>query len=716
MQALRKWPLLPSSRSDDMKVPLTEHPVSLYGAVDVGEGQNWRLLWFNVNTPLNVSTMMLNTASRAFPHRVQYLHLLPHPPPQVHTDAPLPTASPPLSTLRPWPHCAGDAIWAAFGLFSFICLIPAEDCIMVTAQQQSLALSALRVSTCTLELNVPIFAPIGAVPGQGLSGFSRVLGPSGAEAIVSMEMDVLDDDEAAGVDSMTPITFTSDCALAAIAPHLRGDFTDNGLVSFAPEYIVANFDASQKVWKKVGGHARGSYFTVPFGPAIDPIDSFHVTLVWPLMPLFVALQQELRKGSAAKALAASSAKWFVCGVRIKPNIESPLTAALRFVFDSLSGIRRCNCIADVLAADSVMLFLQGSKAPPGSKSFVKALDDMFKVQPPVMMYEPSHMQCLRSLGCKASPPTSLFANFCRHAMFLSQESEVARLWAEFVRELRWYWENTDQLPAVCGQPPDHSTGYIEQKLCMLQLCIHRTRIAQQRRKNGAAVALSKKIKRQAFNKDRKSRLKSTTKLTGFVSLSHLVDGAPPLSRTTSASFSARDDVGVRKSAAAGGSSGEGGEGRGGEEVAAGCGSGDTFKELGFEVVDGAAGGSDGEGGGSVHTADDGSSGEDSDAGADDADDDESLAPRVHANLTLDSPLPAALSSTTDVDPVAAAAAAGEGWDSLSPFGDVDAAAAAGGSDGGGDGRISQLPLDGLRFRDIPMCEVASFTQCFFVTI
>ena len=38
-----------------MKGPLTEHPVSLYGAVDVGEGQHWRLLWFNVTTsPLNM--------------------------------------------------------------------------------------------------------------------------------------------------------------------------------------------------------------------------------------------------------------------------------------------------------------------------------------------------------------------------------------------------------------------------------------------------------------------------------------------------------------------------------------------------------------------------------------------------------------------------------------------------------------------------------------
>jgi hypothetical protein len=51
-QALRKWPLHPSSRPDDMKGPLTEHPVSLYGAADVGEGHHWRLLWFNVITIL----------------------------------------------------------------------------------------------------------------------------------------------------------------------------------------------------------------------------------------------------------------------------------------------------------------------------------------------------------------------------------------------------------------------------------------------------------------------------------------------------------------------------------------------------------------------------------------------------------------------------------------------------------------------------------------
>ena len=101
-----------------------------------------------------------------------------------------------------------------------------------------------------------------------------------------MEMDNLDDDEVAGIDSMAPMTYVSECTRAALQPHLRENFTDNGMVTFASEYILANFDASQQVWKKVGGHARGSHFTVPFGPPIDPIDSFHVTLVWPLLLLF----------------------------------------------------------------------------------------------------------------------------------------------------------------------------------------------------------------------------------------------------------------------------------------------------------------------------------------------------------------------------------------------------------------------------------------------
>jgi hypothetical protein len=65
------------------------------------------------------------------------------------------------------------------------------------------------VSTSTLQLNVPIFAPIGGIPGHSLSGFSRVIGRDGVEAIVSMEMDNVDDEEEAGIDCMSPLTYVT---------------------------------------------------------------------------------------------------------------------------------------------------------------------------------------------------------------------------------------------------------------------------------------------------------------------------------------------------------------------------------------------------------------------------------------------------------------------------------------------------------------------------
>ena len=191
-----------------MKGSLTQHPVNLYGAADVGEGHQWRLLWFNVTSsfqkhmPCSETRQPVRAAPLPLPLNRPLLL-------QVHPDAHLPIACPPLSSLRPWPHFAGDAIWSAFGLFSFICLIPAEDVTMVTAQQQSLALSALRVSTSTLQLNVPIFAPIGGIPGHSLSGFSRVIGRDGVEALVSMEMDNVDDEEEAGIDCMSPLTYVT---------------------------------------------------------------------------------------------------------------------------------------------------------------------------------------------------------------------------------------------------------------------------------------------------------------------------------------------------------------------------------------------------------------------------------------------------------------------------------------------------------------------------
>jgi hypothetical protein len=131
--------------------------------------------------------------------------------------------------------------------------------------------------------------------------------------------------------------------------------------------------------------------------------------------------------------------------------------------------------------------------------------------------------------------------------------------------------------------------------------------------------------------------------------------------------------------------------------------------LAFEHDDSASDGSSGDG--SVHSAEDRLSGEDSDKELQDHVGDAALEPRVgpaathdsHESHSQESSSPKAASSSAAVQRVPSGAAAGEGWDNLSPFGDVDAAAAAS-AGGSGEGRIGLLPLDGLLFHDSPMYE------------
>jgi hypothetical protein len=244
--------------------------------------------------------------------------------------------------------------------------------------------------------------------------------------------------------------------------------------------------------------------------------------------------------------------------------------------------------------------------------------------------------------------------------------------------------------------------------CMTQLCIHRTRIAQQRKVNGTGISLSKTIKRQAFNKDRRLRLTATTKPNGRKSTS-LIDFSLPPRTPPRSSAAARGD------APAAGSVAEQDVVRVGGHVVAlsgDAGSEQVDEDVDFERHDGASDVSHDDG--SVHSDEDVLSGQESDEGGQacggDApkqlrDDARDMQHDLHCHDSLEThPLPA-LSSSERAPPHSAASsssAAGEGWDNLSPFADVDVVAAAAKDGGVGEGRIALLPLDGLLFHDVPM--------------
>ncbi len=151
----------------------------------------------------------------------------------------------------------------------------------------------------------------------------------------------------------------------------------------------------------------------------------------------------------------------------------------------------------------------------------------------------------------------------------------------------------------------------------------------------------------------------------------------------------------------------------GGQVVALSGGSDHGAGSAFEVVDSASDGSSDDG--SFHSAEDRLSGEYSDRDDQDTEGHAPRPPQINETATLDtlsqeSSPPAVTSSFAAVEAgqlltsaTTGGSAAGEGWDDLAPFGDVDNQDIANGGESG-EGRIGLLPLDGLLFHDSPMYE------------
>ncbi|KAK4777658.1 hypothetical protein SAY87_017845 [Trapa incisa] len=83
---------------------------------------------------------------------------------------------------------------------------------------------------------------------------------------------------------------------------------------------------------------------------------------------------------------------------------------------------------------------------------------------------------------KGAPLGSLFAQFCLNCLWIGNCNirAIATLWIEFVREVRWCWEESQPLPRMPdGGSIDLSTCLINQKLQMLAICIDKKQQANE---------------------------------------------------------------------------------------------------------------------------------------------------------------------------------------------------------------------------------------------
>ncbi|XP_020578793.1 rab3 GTPase-activating protein catalytic subunit isoform X3 [Phalaenopsis equestris] len=88
---------------------------------------------------------------------------------------------------------------------------------------------------------------------------------------------------------------------------------------------------------------------------------------------------------------------------------------------------------------------------------------------------------------KGAPLGSLFAQFCLHALWLGNCNirAIATLWIEFVREVRWCWEESQPLPKMSASSNiDLTTCLVHQKLQMLAICIEKKNLIVHEHQNG----------------------------------------------------------------------------------------------------------------------------------------------------------------------------------------------------------------------------------------
>ncbi|CAH9075288.1 unnamed protein product [Cuscuta epithymum] len=206
----------------------------------------------------------------------------------------------------------------------------------------------------------------------------------------------------------------------------------------------------------------------------DPIKGIELYALWP----------EKTVGSSADMAEFENAspfdaeKWL-----ISPNLSEALrnnrktigfASQLHCLVAALDKSFQAQFIEDFVSVEkSGSEGLKSTAVVPPPTVLDRVLKDLFNEADDVQLGSPED-EHKSSRAIKGAPLQSLFAQFCLHALWFGDCNirAIAVLWIEFVREVRWCWEESQPLPRMPANGViDLSTSLVNQKLHMLAICI-----------------------------------------------------------------------------------------------------------------------------------------------------------------------------------------------------------------------------------------------------
>ncbi|KAI5060135.1 hypothetical protein GOP47_0024555 [Adiantum capillus-veneris] len=245
---------------------------------------------------------------------------------------------------------------------------------------------------------------------------------------------------------------------------------------------VENFDddpASKVPWDDEYPWAQ--WYTVD-----DPIKGFELVATWSNR----LVESSLDMAEFENVSTFEADKWLLAPVitqGLEGNLEMSqvsFASRMRNLLEAFFASTEAKFMEDFCTGDSpVMQKITSSTAVPPQSVLDRVLKSLLPEGATVLTMDDGNKQHEIARAIKGAPTNSLFAQFCLQALWFGNCNicAISVLWIEFVREVRWCWEEMQPLPRMLKEEenPSFDTCLVHQKLQLLAACIRRKAEEQQ---------------------------------------------------------------------------------------------------------------------------------------------------------------------------------------------------------------------------------------------
>ncbi|CAM0872740.1 unnamed protein product [Alopecurus aequalis] len=207
--------------------------------------------------------------------------------------------------------------------------------------------------------------------------------------------------------------------------------------------------------------------------AEDPVKGFELTAIWGEK----MFEESLEMAEVENASSFDADSWLLHPVVSPYMVDDSIgkfvgfASQLHLLLNAFESSGEAQFLEDYVADNSRPDNSKSSVAVPPPSVVDRVMKDLFNDEVGNSNYVEAESKYGRAL--KGAPSVSLFAQFCLHALWFGN-CKIHVLWIDFVREIRWCWEESEQLPRMKNTSSiDLSACLIHQKLQMLAICIER---------------------------------------------------------------------------------------------------------------------------------------------------------------------------------------------------------------------------------------------------